>query len=210
MKEREVWNVKRDNGLQDKELIETTKALERFKKDYELKNKECEDTWLSLRELQNELMRKSMHVGSLACNLFWATLYPSLCHRGTSEGEVTWFSSLRDLTNKLKMLKMEHNRISAEALEYKKCIKDVTEMTSTIQSVSSQKLELERDHKAFKLKFIEGTKEQKKLYNRGTYESCRCRPLTVQEASTRANMAIDFDYAKDGEQDKTSKIPGQR
>ncbi|KAF6140359.1 hypothetical protein GIB67_006212 [Kingdonia uniflora] len=32
--EREVWNVKRDNGLQYKELIETTEALERFKKDY--------------------------------------------------------------------------------------------------------------------------------------------------------------------------------
>ncbi|KAF6170701.1 hypothetical protein GIB67_015653 [Kingdonia uniflora] len=109
MKEREVWNVKRDNGLRYKELIETTQALERFKKDYVLKNKECEDTWLSLRELQNELMQKSMHAGSL--------------------GNIRVF--------------------------------------------------------------------------------CRCRPLTVQEDSAGATMAIDFDSAKDGEQDKTSKIPGQ-
>ncbi|KAF6150849.1 hypothetical protein GIB67_020932 [Kingdonia uniflora] len=56
--------VKRDNGLQYKELIETKNALERFK-DYELKNKESGDAWLSLREHQNELMRKSMHVRCL-------------------------------------------------------------------------------------------------------------------------------------------------
>ncbi|KAF6165180.1 hypothetical protein GIB67_000764 [Kingdonia uniflora] len=85
LEEGEVWNVKRDNGLQYKELIETKKALERFKKDYELKNKECED----------------------AC----------------------------------------------------------------------QKLELERDYKALKLKFIEGAKERKELYNKvlelkGVIESC--------------------------------------
>ncbi|KAF6139559.1 hypothetical protein GIB67_015516, partial [Kingdonia uniflora] len=192
--EREVWKLKRDNGLQYKELIETKKALEGFKKDYELKNKECEDAWLSLRDLQNELMRKSMHVGSLAYAI-----------EGQVKEKSRWFSSLRDLTNKFKMLKMEHTRLSAEALEYKKCIKDVTEMTSTIQFAISQKLELERDHKALQLKFIEGAKERKELYNKvlelkgNIRVFCRCRPLTVQEASAGATMAIDFDYAKDGE-----------
>ncbi|KAF6174393.1 hypothetical protein GIB67_034150 [Kingdonia uniflora] len=79
----------------------------------------------------------------------------------------------------IEMLKMEHSRLSAaETLEYKKCIKDVTERTSTIQSA--------RNIRVF----------------------CRCRPLTVQEASAGATMAIDFDSAKDGEQHKASKIPG--
>ncbi|KAF6158198.1 hypothetical protein GIB67_014992 [Kingdonia uniflora] len=122
------------------------------------------------------------------------------------EGQVKekswWFSSLRDLINKLKMLKIEHIRLSAEALEYKKYIKDVIEMTSTIQSAISQKLELERDHMALKLKFIEGAKERKELYN-------MVLELKVQEAFAGATMAINFDSAKDGEQDKTSKIPKQ-
>ncbi|KAF6149571.1 hypothetical protein GIB67_009592 [Kingdonia uniflora] len=57
------------------------------------------------------------------------------------EGQVKeksrWLSFLRDLRNKFKMLKMEHTtRLSAEALEYKKCIKNVTKMTSTIQSAN--------------------------------------------------------------------------
>ncbi|KAF6139021.1 hypothetical protein GIB67_010747, partial [Kingdonia uniflora] len=107
-----------------KELIETKKPLKRFK-DYELKNKECDDAWLSLWELQNELMRKSMHVGSLA-----------YAKEGQMKEKSRWLSSLRDLPNKFKMLKMEHTRLSAEALEYKKCIKDVTKMTSTIQSAN--------------------------------------------------------------------------
>ncbi|KAF6136731.1 hypothetical protein GIB67_020053 [Kingdonia uniflora] len=86
-------------------------------------------------------------------------------HAYAIEGQVKeksrWFSFLRDLTNKFKMSKMEHTRLSAKVLEYKKCIKDVTKMTSTIQSTSNQKLELERDQKALKFKFIEGAKERK-------------------------------------------------
>lgn len=74
-----------------------------------------------------------------------------------------WFSSLRDLTRKLKVLscknkntkvpfdytlydysvlksfiqqimKMDHIKLSEEALAYKKCIEDMNEVRSTIQS----------------------------------------------------------------------------
>ncbi|KAF6138107.1 hypothetical protein GIB67_033521 [Kingdonia uniflora] len=151
---------KASHGIQELSLILDYYLLSQFVfKDYELKNKECEDTWLSLRELQNELMRESMHVGSL---------------EGQVKEKSRWFSSLSDLTNKFKMLKMEHTRLSAEALEYKKYIKDVTKMTSTIQSASKyiytynasdpvllSLSELEKDHKALMFKFIEGAKERK-------------------------------------------------
>ncbi|KAI3827533.1 hypothetical protein L1987_01610 [Smallanthus sonchifolius] len=40
-------------------------ALEIMKKENECKSRECEEALKSLRELQNELIRKSMHVGSL-------------------------------------------------------------------------------------------------------------------------------------------------
>lgn len=51
--------------FQKRELMETRRALEEFKKENQLKDRECQDAWKSLQDLQNELMRKSMHVGSL-------------------------------------------------------------------------------------------------------------------------------------------------
>lgn len=50
---------------QKKELQEMRSALEELKKKDQSKSKECQEAWKSLKELQNELMRKSMHVGSL-------------------------------------------------------------------------------------------------------------------------------------------------
>lgn len=52
-----------------KEQTETKRALEEFKRENELKSKECHEAWMSLQELQNELMRKSMHVGSLGMEI---------------------------------------------------------------------------------------------------------------------------------------------
>lgn len=47
------------------ELAAARKQMEELKKENNQKSKECEEAWKSLNELQNELMRKSMHVGSL-------------------------------------------------------------------------------------------------------------------------------------------------
>lgn len=51
--------------IQKSELSIIRRELEELKRENRLKNRECEEAWKSLRELQNELMRKSMHVGSL-------------------------------------------------------------------------------------------------------------------------------------------------
>lgn len=50
---------------QKNELAETKRMLEVLKRENEQKSKECQKALNSLQELQNELMRKSMHVGSL-------------------------------------------------------------------------------------------------------------------------------------------------
>ncbi|KAI3728776.1 hypothetical protein L6452_17418 [Arctium lappa] len=52
---------------QRKELMKAKREIEMMKN--ERKSKECEEALKSLRELQNKLMRKSMHVGSLGINL---------------------------------------------------------------------------------------------------------------------------------------------
>lgn len=53
----------------EKELKEAKWPVEELKRENELKCKECAEAWKSLKELQNELMRKSMHVGSLGTEI---------------------------------------------------------------------------------------------------------------------------------------------
>lgn len=48
-----------------RELMEMRGLMEELKKDNLVKSRECKEAKRDLQELQNELMRKSMHVGSL-------------------------------------------------------------------------------------------------------------------------------------------------
>ncbi|KAK9085934.1 hypothetical protein Sjap_026345 [Stephania japonica] len=197
----ELEKLQRDYELQHKELVETKKILESIRREHNMKNKECQEAWMSLRELQNELMRKSMHVGSLAYAI-----------EGQVKEKSRWFSSLRDLSRKFKLLKMEHSKLSNEASEWNKGLADMTEMAISIQSTINHKVELEKEkmdldkeHTELKLKFIEGANERKELYNKvlelkgNIRVSCRCRPLNSEEIAVGASMAIDFESAKDGE-----------
>ncbi|KAJ4981530.1 hypothetical protein NE237_032367 [Protea cynaroides] len=190
----EVWELRRNFELQYKELTETKKELEEIKREKELKSKECQEAWMSLHELQNELMRKSMYVGSLAFAIEGQVKEKSRC-----------FSSLRDLGRKFKILKMEHINLLKEASEYKKCLTDMTQITNIIQSKMNQHVGMEKELNELKFKFIEGAKERKELYNKvlelkgNIRVLCRCRPLNNEEIAGGATMAIDFEYAKDGE-----------
>ncbi|XP_009614591.1 kinesin-like protein KIN-14Q isoform X3 [Nicotiana tomentosiformis] len=176
----------------EKELKEAKWPVEELKRENELKCKECAEAWKSLKELQNELMRKSMHVGSLAFAI-----------EGQVKEKSRWFSSLRDLTRKLKILKMDQIKVSEEALLYKQqLLADFADMSSTIQSKLNEQVEL---HEDLKIKFVKGAKERKELYNKvldlkgNIRVFCRCRPLNAEETAAGASMAIDFEAAKDGE-----------
>ncbi|XP_050371415.1 kinesin-like protein KIN-14Q isoform X2 [Argentina anserina] len=176
---------------QRKELAEMRSAFEELKKQNQSKSSECQEAWNSLKELQNELMRKSMHVGSLAFAI-----------EGQVKEKSKWFSSLRDLTRKIKIMKMDHIKLSEEALAYKNCLEDMNEMRSTIHSTLNQQVSLHND---LKTKFIEGAKERKELYNKvlelkgNIRVFCRCRPLNTEEVAAGASMAIDFESEKEGE-----------
>ncbi|GAB4834381.1 hypothetical protein Ancab_032635 [Ancistrocladus abbreviatus] len=164
--------LKDDKRLSRKELAKARRAIEELKRENQVKNKECQEAWSSLQELQNELMCKSMHVGALAYAI-----------EGQVKEKSKWFSSLRDFKRKMKILKLEHIRLTEDALEYKKCLaKYVDETTQAIHSAVSQQLHL---HKELQVKFSEGEKERKELYNK--------------EIAMGASVVIDFDAAKDGE-----------
>lgn len=54
---------------QKKELMELRVVFEELKRENHVKTRECHKATKSLEELQNELMRKSMHVGSLGMQI---------------------------------------------------------------------------------------------------------------------------------------------
>ncbi|XP_031281405.1 kinesin-like protein KIN-14Q isoform X2 [Pistacia vera] len=176
---------------QKKELVEARRVLEELRMENQLKSKECREAWNSLQELQNELMRKSMHVGSLAFAI-----------EGQVKEKSRWFSSLRDLTRRLKIMQMEHIKLAEEASTYKKCLADMNEMSSIVQSEIKHQVDM---YEHLKIQFVEGTKERKELYNKvlelkgNIRVFCRCRPLNTEEIAAGSVMTIDFESAKDSE-----------
>ncbi|KAK7401681.1 hypothetical protein VNO78_13353 [Psophocarpus tetragonolobus] len=189
--EEKFKRLKSDFKCQRKELAETRRELVEIKRENQQKSRECQEAWKSLKELQNELMRKSMHVGSLAFAI-----------EGQVREKSRWFSSLRDLTRKLKIMKMEHIKLLEVAKANEKYQAEMTEVGLIINSKINEQLE---SHEDLKSKYIEGAKERKELYNkvlelRGNIRVfCRCRPLNIEETAAGATMALDFESSKDGE-----------
>ncbi|KAH6837267.1 Di-glucose binding protein with Kinesin motor domain-containing protein [Perilla frutescens var. hirtella] len=189
--EGDLLSLQAEHELQKKELSETKKFLEELKMEYELKSRECQEAWKSLKELQNELMRKSMHVGSLAFAI-----------EGQVKEKGKWFSSLQDLTRKLKILKMEHIALQEDASLFKQYVVEMEGVNSILQSTMNKHVQL---HEDMKIKFLQEVKEKKELYNRvlelkgNIRVFCRCRPMNSEEIDGGASMAVDFEAAKDGE-----------
>ncbi|KAK4439065.1 Kinesin-like protein KIN-14Q [Sesamum alatum] len=187
----ELHRLRIEHALQKKELSDTKRVLEELRRVNELKSRECQEAWKSLKDLQNELMRKSMHVGSLAFAI-----------EGQVKEKSRWFSSLRDLTRKLKILKMDHIRLSEDASLFKQYVAEMEDARSVVQSTMNQHVQL---HEDIKTKFLQAAKDKKELYNKvlelkgNIRVFCRCRPLNSEEIDGGASVAVDFEAAKDGE-----------
>nr|VDD01922.1 unnamed protein product [Brassica rapa] len=189
--EEETPEVSSDCEQQKKEMADMKRMVDELKQENQRKSRECEEALNSLRELQNELMRKSMHVGSLAFAV-----------EGQVKEKSRWFSSLRDLTRKLKIMKMEQIKLLEEASTYKSLVQDINVFSSHIHSRVKHDAEL---HENLKAKFVEGEKERKELYNKilelkgNIRVFCRCRPLNFEEIEAGVSMGIDVESTKNGE-----------
>lgn len=190
----DCMKLKQQYDLLFKEQLEVKRLFEDVKRENEQKSRECQEAWTSLHELQMERMRQSIHVGSLAFAV-----------EGQVKEKSRWFQSLEDLSEKFKMLKIEHAKLSEEALEYRRCLADMTQMTTTIQSSVDHHVDMEREYKDLKFKYAKVAKERKDLYNKvielkgNIRVFCRCRPLNSEEIEGGASMAVDFESAKDGD-----------
>ncbi|XP_054816089.1 kinesin-like protein KIN-14Q isoform X2 [Prosopis cineraria] len=187
----EFLKLKREFDRQKKDLAETRRVLKELKRENQQKDRECQEAWKSFNELQNELMRKSMHVGSLAFAV-----------EGQVKEKGRWFSALKDLIEKVKVMKVEYLKLSEEIETYKKYLADMSEVELIIMSKINGQQE---SHEDLKSKYLEGAKQQKELYNkvlelRGNIRVfCRCRPLNAKEITAGLTMAVGFESAKDGE-----------
>lgn len=72
--EGEHQNILRDFECQKIELAETRRMLEELRRENQIKTREWQEARNSLQELQNELMRKSMHVGSLGVSISFVAI----------------------------------------------------------------------------------------------------------------------------------------
>ncbi|RLM97678.1 kinesin-like protein KIFC3 isoform X1 [Panicum miliaceum] len=172
--------LKQQYSLLLREKEECRRLLEDLMRENVLKTRECREAQESLRDLQMELMRKSMYVGSLASAVEGQVKEKSrLCH------------FVNELSEKFKVLKLEHQNLRQESLEYKNCVLDATQMSKTIQQYVNQYATLECEFKDLKEKFSEEAKERKDLYNKLIE--------LKEEIAEGASMAIDFESAKDGE-----------
>ncbi|ONM32818.1 Di-glucose binding protein with Kinesin motor domain [Zea mays] len=186
--------LKQQYGVLLREKEECRRLLEDLMRENVLKTRECREAQESLHDLRMELMRKSMHVGSLASAV---------------EGQVKEKSRLcqllKELSEKFMVLKSEHQNLRQESVEYRKCVLDASQMSAAIQQYVSRYVSLECEFKDLKEKFNEEAKERKDLYNKlielkgNIRVFCRCRPLNAEEIAEGASSAIDFDSAKDGE-----------
>ncbi|KAL6847196.1 hypothetical protein ACP4OV_023049 [Aristida adscensionis] len=177
--------------LREKE--ECRRLLEDLMTENEIKTKECREAQKSLHDMKMEMMTKSMHVGSLAFAV-----------EGQVKEKSRWCQLVNGVSEKFKVLKSEHQNLRQEALEYKKCVLDATQMSTAIKQYVNQYASLEREFKDLKEKFGEEAKERKDLYNKlieikgNIRVFCRCRPLNAEEIAEGASTAIDFESAKDG------------
>ncbi|KAG5545913.1 hypothetical protein RHGRI_018168 [Rhododendron griersonianum] len=154
--------------------------IEKLQVEYECQKRELTETRKALEKLKRE--------------------NETFAIEGQVKEKSRWFSSMRDLKRKLKLLKMDQIKLSEEALSYKKCLVDMNDMSSIIQSKVNEQVELHND---IKNKFVKGAKERKELYNKilelkgNIRVFCRCRPLNTDEIAAGASMAMDFEAAKD-------------
>ncbi|KAE8807197.1 Kinesin-like protein KIFC3 [Hordeum vulgare] len=134
---------------------------------------------------------------------------------GQVKEKTRWCQLLKDLSEKFKAFKIAHQILLKESQDYKKCLLDAMQLTTTVHQYgkkhdffshfNNQYASLESEFKDLKEKFSEEAKERKDLYNKlielkgNIRVFYRCRPLNTEETAEGASMAIDFDSAKDGE-----------
>ncbi|KAH9288204.1 hypothetical protein KI387_032321, partial [Taxus chinensis] len=165
-------------GRNCKSVLDYKRKFKELSKYFELKKKECHEAWMSLEDtnrqlekLRNELMRKCMHVGSLAYAVEGqVNELRDLQDKHVREKKL-WVSQVYLLSEKFKILKSECAKVSEEANSYASSFTDISRMTFVVQALVDQHEELK----------------------------VQCRQLNAKEVAEGVVSIADFKAIKDGE-----------
>ncbi|XP_050207091.1 kinesin-like protein KIN-14R isoform X2 [Mercurialis annua] len=200
----EVSSVKK-KFLRTKATDKYEKKIQELIAECQRKTNECHEAWMSLTAANEQLEKVRMEldnkshqsrcldqtVGQQAENLRKIT---SIYERDKEY----WAAAVKNLQEKVKMMKEEHSRLSHEAHECADSIPELSKMVTGVQGLVAQCEDL-------KAKYSEEQAKRKELYNqiqaaKGNIRVfCRCRPLSKAESSSGCTTVVDFDAAKDGD-----------
>ncbi|CAN0858267.1 Kinesin-like protein KIN-14R [Linum grandiflorum] len=181
------------------------KRIQQLTADCQRKTNECHEAWMSLtsaneqlEKVRTELDNKTYQTRSLDQTV--GKQAENLRNITTMYGrdKESWSQAINNMQQKIRIMKEEHIRLSRDAHGCIDSIPELNKMVSGVQALVAQCEDL-------KLKYSEEQAKRKQLYNqiqetKGNIRVfCRCRPLSMEEASTGYATVVDFDAAKDGD-----------
>ncbi|KAG9440162.1 hypothetical protein H6P81_020327 [Aristolochia fimbriata] len=188
-----------------KDMVKYEKKIEELNAEIQQKTNECYEAWMSLTAANNQLEKVRMELDT---KLFQAdsldrtveTQAKQLRHISSKyeNDKRLWAGALKDLEEKIKVMRKEQSLLSAEAHDCADSIPELHKMIFAVQELVTQCQDL-------KIKYSLEIAKRKKLYNqvleaKGNIRVfCRCRPLSKEEVGNGCASVVDFDGAKDGD-----------
>ncbi|KAL4569257.1 hypothetical protein LXL04_024893 [Taraxacum kok-saghyz] len=188
-----------------KESIENyEKRIQELTSQCQNKTEECYQAWMDLTATNEQLEKLQMEVDNKffeSCSFDQTMEKQSEKIRDISSryehDKRIWEEAIKELSDKITVLKHDHYKLSREAHECVDSVPDLQNMVSAVQALVAMCEDL-------KTKYSEEQTKRRKLHNqvedaKGNIRVfCRCRPLNKSEASSGCSTVVDFDTATDG------------
>ncbi|XAR73509.1 Minus-end-directed kinesin ATPase [Bertholletia excelsa] len=181
------------------------KKIQELNTQCQRKTDECYQAWMSLTAANEQLEKVRMELDN---KLFQTFSLDQTVEKQTEElrnittryerDKKFWATAVKNLEEKIKVIKKEHSQLSQEAHDCADSIPELTKMVFAVHSLVAQCEDL-------KVKYSEEQAKRRKLFNqvqeaKGNIRVfCRCRPLSKAEVAAGYATVVDFDAAKDGE-----------
>ncbi|XP_023766997.1 kinesin-like protein KIN-14R [Lactuca sativa] len=188
-----------------KESVEQyEKRIQELTSQCQNKSDECYQAWMDLTATNEQLEKVRMELDNKffeSCS-FDQTMekqsekIKDISSRYEHEKKI-WSTAVKELSDKITVLKQDHAKLSREAHECVDSVPDLANMVSAVQALVSMCEDL-------KVKYSEEQAKRRKLHNqvedaKGNIRVfCRCRPLNKSEASSGCSTVVDFNTASDG------------
>ncbi|CAI0406078.1 unnamed protein product [Linum tenue] len=152
------------------------REIRELKAQCQMKQDECYEAWMSLTAANQELEKVRAELDVKFFQNF--TLGQAMEKETEKMAKISskyehdrrlWVAAIDELERKMKAIKSEHSQLSFEAHQCANSIPGLNQMVTAVQSLGNIRV------------------------------FCRCRPLNMEEASSRPQTVVEFTDAKDGD-----------